>query len=353
LLQSINKILIIKLRAIGDVVLSTIVIPNLRQAFPAAQIDFLTESMAAEVVRGNPDLNQIIRLDRQSIQGLPFRTRISEHLKFIRRLHTEKYDLVFDFFGNPRSALLTWFTRAKIRVGYNWRGRQLAYNCVVPSRAASVHEAEFHLDALKALNIPIVTKKLSFPIDRNTRQFVADFWQQNAFTQKFVVGLNCSGGWRAKRWPLERFAALADQLVENCQASILLFWGPGEKDKVQQLITFMKHPAILTPPTSLKQLGAFIQQCQLIVSNDSGPMHIAAALEVPTVGIFGPTNPKLQGPYGAIHEIARKETLDCLACNRIECEHNSCMNQLTVAEVWLTVRRCIQKNKLNCSLTSR
>ncbi len=346
MLNHIQKILIIKLRAIGDVILSTIVIPNLRQAFPNAQIDFLTERPAADVVLGNPLLNHVHILELKKIQSLPFKLRWKENRKFIRQIREKKYDLVFDFFGNPRSALLTWLSRGKIRVGYNWRGRQLAYNRVIKSRAATVHEAEFHLDALRALQISIVSRELQFPIDDFSRNFALEFLNRHNLTNTFLVGINCSGGWAAKRWPLERFAQLADGLVAHYQARILILWGPKERLDAQKLASLMKQPITFAPPTALKQSAALINNCKLIISNDSGPMHLAAALKVPTVGIFGPTNPRLQGPYGAIHEIARHETLPCLGCNKVKCDHVSCMLKLPVEVVWQAVQRCIQKNHL-------
>jgi ADP-heptose:LPS heptosyltransferase len=108
----------------------------------------------------------------------------------------------------------------------------------------------------------------------------------------------------------------------------------------------MRFPAVLIPPTALKQAAALIQQCRLLISNDSGPMHIAAALKIPTVAIFGPTNAQLQGPYGKIHEIAQKIDLNCLGCNQTSCEHNACMQKLEVIEVWQSIERCILKNNL-------
>ncbi|MCI0515922.1 glycosyltransferase family 9 protein [candidate division KSB1 bacterium] len=341
-----KKILIIKLRAIGDVVLSTIVIPNLRAAFPTAGIDFLTEPPATEVVIGNPALNQVISLDRRAWQTLPWPRRFAENYRLIRKLKGARYDLVFDFFGNPRSALLTWFTRAPWRVGYNWRGRQWAYNVVVPSRAAWVHEAEFHLDALSALGIPIVSRELYFPIASANEPWVQAFLEQHRLASTFLVGINISGGWAAKKWPLEKFAALGDQLVQDYQAKILIFWGPGEREDALKLTRLMQFPAVLIPPTSLNQAAALIRQCRLLISNDSGPMHIAAALKIPTVGIFGPTNAQLQGPYGDIHEIAQKTDLNCLGCNQTACEHNACMQKLAVTEVLQAIQRCMMKNNL-------
>lgn len=311
-----------------------------------AQIDFLTEPPAVPVVQGNPDLHEILVLDRGKIAKLTPGRQLRENLNFLQGIRQRKYDIVFDFFGNPRSAIITRTSCAKLRVGYNWRGRKYAYNHIVESRADRVHEAEFHLDALRSLEIPVESDKLYFPLDSGSPDFVRNFMIRENLEDKFLAGINCSGGWSAKRWPLAKFAALADRIIEELEAEILLFWGPGEQPYARKISQMMKRKSILAPPTSLTQMGALLKQCRFIVSNDSGPMHIAAALEVPTVGIFGPTNSRLQGPYGKIHEVAEKTSLECLACNRTSCDHNSCMETLSVDEVWDAVIRCIEKNRL-------
>lgn len=340
------KILIIKLRAIGDVVLSTIVISNLRKAFPDAQIDFLTEMPAKDVVSGNLDLDEIITFDRARIQKLKFWTGLKENFRFIKTIRNNQYDIVFDFFGNPRSALITFLSGAKERIGYNWRGRQFAYNRIVKSRAAEVHEAEFHLDALTALNIPITNRNLHFAIHSSDEAFADDFFSEFHLENSLVIGLNSSGGWPAKKWPLPYFAKLADRFIRELNAKILLFWGPGELDEVKKLKDLITTEAVIIPKTDLKRLAALLQKCSLVVSNDSGPMHIAAAVGTPTVGIFGPTHPETQGPYGDKHEVAIKKGLPCLGCDRLNCETDECMRELNVDEVWEVILKCLRKNQI-------
>ena len=342
-----KKLLVIKLRAIGDVVLSTIVLENLRKAFPKAQIDFLTEKPAQAVVEGNEYIDNVIVLDRKYIASLPLTKRLLANITFVRKLYSSSYDLVFDLFGNPRSAFLTLASRAQVRVGYDFRIRRLAYNVVVPSRADRVHEAEFHLDALTALGITIVSKKLSVAIPESTLKFAQEFWASKDLDAKFVVAINFWGGWPAKRWPIERFAALSDRLVKRLGAEIVLMWGPDEYEHAVKLDNLLEEKSHILPPTDLKQLAAILKRCDLMVSTDSGPMHISTAVGTPTVGIFGPTNSELQGPYGELHEVAKKDELDCLGCNLLDCDHNSCMTKLTVEDVWQSIVRCIVKNKMS------
>jgi len=338
---SIRRILVIKLRAVGDVVLSTIVIDNLRRAFPAAAIDFLTEEVSQQVVSGHPQLDAVVVLERKAIARLRAGEQLRAHFAFLSRIRSAGYDLVFDFFGNPRSALLTWWSGAAWRVGYNYRLRRNAYTVIVPSRAASVHEAEWHLDALNFLGIPVPSRHLSFALSAAAAGKAAAFWREAGLEGERVIALNFSGGWAAKRWPLARFAELAGRLVQHYRARILVIWGPGEYEQARQLAALAPVPVTLIPPTDLKELAALLQRADLMISTDSGPMHIAASVCTRCVALFGPTNPQLQGPYGAGHQIVTASGLDCLGCNRTACDHIRCMTTLTVADVQAGVARAV------------
>lgn len=333
----VRKILIIKLRAIGDVILSTVVLKNLRAAFPGAQIDFLTEPPARDIVRDNPFLSSVIVYDLRS----------HGPLHYIRQIRTSRYDLVFDLFGNPRTALLTRFSGARYRVGYDFRGRTYAYNVIVKPRGDRVHNTQFNLDALEAIGVPVTDRALHIPVGGNDRTFVAEILASTVPAGKPLVALNTGGGWYTKRWGLERFASLGDRLVERYGVVVLLTWGPGQLEEVQNLRSMMKHPAIVPPATSLRQLAALLEKCSFMVTNDSGPMHLAAAVGTPVLGIYGPTNPLLQGPYGENHAVVRREGLDCLGCNLTACPiGHPCMLELTVETVFEAVEQLLVKNRI-------
>ena len=344
--RSPRKILIIKLRAIGDVIMATPVIANLRSAFPAASIDFLTERPSAAIVEGNPDLNRVIVLDRAALKQQKPTQRLQTYLRFIADLRQQSYDLVFDLFGNPRSALLTTLTRAPVRIGYRYRIRRFAYTCVVKPRGDRVHEVQTNLDALQAVNLPISSTDLRVVIDDASTSEITRYWQQNGLhIEKLVIGLNASGGWYTKRWPLHSFAQLGDRLHREYGARILLLWGPGEREDAENIQRLMSTESVMAPATTLKSLGALLQRLNLLVSNDSGPMHLAAAMGTPVVGIYGPTNPRLQGPWGDKNEVVTKTGLDCLGCNGVTCriETHDCMLALSVDEVLVVVRKLIFK----------
>ncbi len=343
--RRVERILIIKLRAIGDVILTTPVIENLRAAFPEAEIIFLTERAAEAVVKDHPDLDDVWIFDRSYIASLPPHQALAENWRFLRQIRSRRFDLVFDLFGNPRSAVMTRFSGAPVRVGFDFRGRKFAYNVVVPPRGDRVHEVRFNLDALDHLGIPIVSSRLYIPLSDLDEAFAEEFWNRTFSGAAPVVGLSVSGGWYTKRWPLEKFARLADRLVQQFDARILLLWGPGERSDVERVQKLMQQAAVIAPLTDLKQLAAILKRLDLMVSNDSGPMHLAAAVGVPVVGIYGPTLPQLQGPWGKGHRTVRLEGLDCLGCNGVTCriETHDCMQQLGVEPVLAAVESVLQE----------
>lgn len=333
----VRSILVIKLRAIGDVLLSTIVTRNLRLAFPDARIDFLTEPPALGVLEGNPFLNDILLFDRKRMSGLDL----------IRTVRSKKYDMVIDLFGNPRTALVTRLSGARHRVGYRFRGRTYAYNVIVQPRGGLVHNTQFNLDALERIGVEIRDRNLYFGLGSNDEEYVERFLIEAGLAGKKLVCINPGGGWYTKRWGLDRFAALGDEIASKYDVRIILSWGPGQESDVESIRSMMKHAAVIPPPTSLKQLGALLKRCTFMVTNDSGPMHIAAALKTPIVGIYGPTNPALQGPYGDGHVVVRKEGLDCLGCNLTACPiGHPCMLDLQVSDVFTAVESLIKKNNL-------
>lgn len=320
----VKRILVIKLRAIGDVVLSTGVLENLRLAYPKARIDVLTEPPSAPVLEGNPFVDRV----------LVFRPKSEGGFRPIFRARRERYDLIIDLFGNPRSAIITLLSGARHRVGYRFGWRQYCYNIVAEPRGASVHNSRFNLDALTAIGVPVTNNVQLFPLGEKEETFAARFMQANDLEGRLCVGLNPGGGWITKRWRPAMFAQLGELIASKYGTRIVILWGPGEEGIAKEIYRLMREDSILIPPAGLKELGAVMKRCAAIVTNDSGPMHIAAALRVPILAIFGPTRPELQGPVGTIAEIVTNKDLLCLGCNLTACPiGNPCMEKLPVHTV--------------------
>jgi ADP-heptose:LPS heptosyltransferase len=317
------------------VLLSTPVLENLRACYPEARIDVLTEKFASDVVAENPFINGVIAFDRKK----------DSSLSLIRRVRSAGYSLVIDLFCNPRTALVTYLSGAPVRVGFPFRNRAYAYTLKVVPRGGEVHNVHFNLDALRALSVPILTDKPIFRLSAPAQAFADEWARSLPAAGSLVIGVNAGGGWSSKRWGVRQFAAYADMAVERRGAAIAVFWGPGEEQDADELRAAMKHDSIKVPKTSLMQSAACIRRCSYFVSNDSGPMHIAAALGVPTLGIFGPTHPNLQGPYGEANMWIRNEAVPCLGCNLTECTiGNMCMSELTPDTVYRAFEELASRN---------
>lgn len=341
--MTFSKILVIKLRAIGDVVLSTPVLANLNAAFPEADIHFLTESASAPAVEGHPHADRVLVLpDRKAhVSAWRYHTAM---IRFLSRIRKQRYDLVLDLFGNPRSALITRLSGAPVRAGYRFRGRMLAYNRRIEPHGDRVHEVRFNLDALRALGVPVRHEDPRFVFGPEDARRI-DTWIAGHFSDAdFLIAVHPWGSWPAKRWPLTRFSQLADRLVRALDARVIVLWGPGEKAYAEEVLSASNQKLALAPQTTLKELGALLARCGLVVANDSGPMHIAAAVGAPTVGLFGPTNPALQGPFGPNGLAVFNPDVSCIGCNRLRCPDGSCMTGLTVDHVEAEILEFLKKN---------
>jgi heptosyltransferase-3 len=336
--EPVKRILLIKLRAIGDVLLSTAVLPDIRAAYPAAGIDFLTEKFCSGVLEGNPFVSSLLIFDPKAESGFDL----------IRRVRMNRYDIVIDLFGNPRSAVVTLLSGARLRVGYRFNWRALCYNRVVEPRGGEVHNVEFNRDALRRLDVPAGSGRPLFPVDPAAESFADRFLSGQNPAGGRLVALNPGGGWISKKWRPAQFAELGRRISATEGARILVLWGPGEEAEARGVGEAIGQAAIVAPPTTLKQLASFLKRSTALVTNDSGPMHIAASLGVPVVAVFGPTVPKLQGPVFTESEIVTLDSLECLGCGYTLCPiGNPCMVDLPVEEVHRAYTRVVQRTANN------
>jgi ADP-heptose:LPS heptosyltransferase len=320
--NKVKKILVIKPGAIGDVLLCTPVIENLRHSFPDAVINFLTQSFCRDVLVGNPFLDRILTFDIG---------KGDSSYCLIKNINHQKYDLIIDLFGNPRTAIIVFNSDAPYRVGFRFNWRSLAYNIRVKPRSSLVHNIEFNLDALRALKLEIITDKPRFYTNAVHEEFAGNFFKENGLIQDEVIGINPGGTWPTKVWYPEKYAELSKMFPAKYK--ILIFWGYGkEKEEAENIRAMIGERALLIPEAGLKYMAALAKKCRLFISNDTGPMHIAWVSGVNTAAIFGPTNSNLQGPRSENSLVIKNETLPCLGCNLTqlsECPNeHKCMRDL-------------------------
>jgi lipopolysaccharide heptosyltransferase III len=328
--QSVKRILLIKLRYLGDVVLSTPVLPLIRKQFPEAKMTFLVNPETAGVLEDNPYLDEVWMLPRKPWW---------QQLLFVMRVRNAKFDIVIDLTDGDRSAFLAWVSGAPVRLGYNheqrWRGN--FYSQVLPSAYGSMHMVEYHQQAIVGLGIHGSVGEPEVYIHSETRPQNEEELGNLSVKGKSIVLIHPTARYEFKSWPLERFAAVADWLSGQGVCVALI----GSQREIligQQIMNLTKHkPVNLMGKTGLSELIALMKQSILLIGNDGGPMHIAAAVGCPVLGLFGPTDPGVWGPRGSKAKVIYKG-LNCEECFYPGCSRGeeSCMRQISVEEVCQT-----------------
>ncbi len=339
----LERILVIRLRALGDVLLATPAIRALREAHPDAHLAMMVRKNMAGVVEGNPHLDEVIICDPWYGESWSSMRKASEFLRGVRRLRRSRFDLVIDLFGNPRSAWLTLLSGAPYRLGYDVRGRRLAYNLHKErdlQRGVPRSEVDVHLDMVRLLGVDTKDRHLVFRMGEEHREKVRLFLQNRGIAETDEwVALTPAAKWQAKRWKPEFYGRLARLLAEE-GIRVVVLWGPGERKLAEDVAEAGGDLASVAPETDLKELGALVEASSMLIGTDSGVTHLADAVDTPSVVIYGPTDPRVWHAENTERHVAlRADELDCLVCNRKQCETHECMEHLTPERVMDTVTR--------------
>ena len=332
LLPNINKILVIRVDGIGDLLNSTPAIALLRENYPSAEITVLARPLNAPVLIGNPDVDRILTFDRDGKHR-----GISAQLRFYRELRRERFQLVVAIQTAMWSHLVAFLSGAPYRLGryqkrfrttltHAWRGKY---------RKGETHEVDRNLELVRLICEREGKRELIFrlsPDEIATAEARLASWGIGG--DAFLIGIHPGGSSFDKRWPEKQYAELADRLSQQYNATILLLRGPEEAELVQNIQTAMQFDAITYAPETIRELGAMLSYCDLVVCNDSGPMHLAAALDVPMVAIFGPTDYVAWQPLSENASIVRRD-MPCWPCSAHKCKIGwECTKKLPVEPVW-------------------
>ena len=340
-----DKILVIKLRYIGDVLLTSPVLKNIRLTYPNARLDILVNPGTAEVLTHNQDIDKVIFVDRGSF---------IRQLAFIRELRRMKYDLVIDLTDSDRSAILTYLSGALMRVGYNsehrWRGR--CYTQIVQANRDKMHTVDYQLEALRLLDIPIKSSELILPLSQKDEDVAEKILTEcNLDDGKDIILIHPGARWWFKSWPPEYFARLAGAIQQDLNCHVIFAGSKADQRVASKIQNMMPTKAVsLVGKTTILQLAALLKRCRLFIGNDNGVMHVAAAVETPVISFFGLSSPLLWGPRGSGHTIFYKG-IDCSPCFPNGCVRGdqSCMRMITVEEVFKGVRNKLSALKANPS----
>ncbi|MGC1934369.1 MAG: glycosyltransferase family 9 protein [Candidatus Acidiferrales bacterium] len=295
-----ERFLVLRMSALGDIVHALPAVAALRESFPRAEIDWLVDKRLSPLLVGNPDINHTIELDRSSWRNV---------VAGIKRLRAAHYTTALDFQSLYRSAIFGYLSGAPRRVGFDAKysresGAAFSYtHKVTPLRK---HKVEHNIELVESLGTKAQSIRFPLQISREADEQVDRVLRASAVKDFFV--LSPGGGWGSKCWPAERYGALHRVLVERYDWQGVISFGPSERELAETVRREAGSPEPLVELFDLPQLMALLRRAKFLVAADTGPLHLASALGTPVIGVYGPTDPARNGPYGASDIVVRNAT---------------------------------------------
>ncbi|GAB4312526.1 MAG: lipopolysaccharide heptosyltransferase I [Candidatus Sumerlaeia bacterium] len=324
---TIKHILIVRLGAIGDVVHTLPALTALRKEFPGVRLSWMVEALSAPLLEGHPHIDHL--------HVLPYRKKTpwKKYLRALwhtgRELRREGVDVAIDFQGLTKSGLAAWSSGASLRVGFGgaesreWN--RFFMNRRVTPGEADVHVIDKNLALLRALGIEKAGRRFVLPDFPRAGERIASWWGGCFGPDERVVMINPGAGWETKRMPLETWRAVAARLSAEVGMRVVVLWGPGERESAEALVRSVNAAAgvdgaaLPAPDTTLQELVELTRRAALFLGGDTGPTHIAAALGVPTLSVFGGSDSRRNEPAGPRARSLQNFALSCVPCWKTRC----------------------------------
>ncbi|MBP9708505.1 MAG: glycosyltransferase family 9 protein [Oligoflexales bacterium] len=285
------RILVIQLRQLGDILLTTPCSRALRSHYPNAEIDFLCHPMGKKILSGNSDISEI----------LTYGESLTEQITCAIKLYKKRYDLIFDFMNNPRSALLTFLAQAKNSVAFA-SSRNFFYKTIINKSSELQYIVNEKFLLLESFGIPCGEIQLILPTSERDRLFAADFLGRlKNKKEKRLIIISPTSKRDVRLWALENFVALATNLIREHHAEIIWLWGPGEESTIDTAMQLCPELSIKAPKTTFAQMCALMQCCDLFIGGTNGPSHVAVAAKLPSLQLHGPTYARSWSPLNISH----------------------------------------------------
>ena len=331
-----QRILIVRLSSIGDVIHTLPSLAALSRALPHAHITWIVESASGPLLQGHPLLDELIVYPRAHWRRRGYARSVAREIpSFFSQMRKARFDVAIDFQGLTKSALIPWLGSIRKRIGYGGDdGREISqwfYTTTVRPPDRIRHVVRRNLYLLTALGLTAAdceSAELEFPlpefsaerdlVDRRLEALGIDPAKKKVF-------LNPGAGWETKRWPAQYFGHLAELIVEQIGCDVMITWGPGDEPLAEAVLAEIRPPARSlvhrAPPTTLREFAAMLDHCLVMVGGDTGPVHLAAARGVPVAAIYGGSAPERNGPLGrAPVRIIAEPAIECHPCWKVRCD---------------------------------
>lgn len=371
--QEFRRILLIKPSAVGDVIHTLPVLEKLRRRYPSARIDWMLTPQNAELIRGHPALSNVVLFERQAY-GRIWKdwSSPSDLLRMLTGLRQTQYDFVIDLHGQFRSACFALATGAHTRIGFDrprrrvrragralpegafdhaWQGARelswMAYTHRIPIPTLDAHAIDRYLWVGEMLDLPTGAPRFDLPVSFEAQNRIDQLLAEHAVEGKPVAVLTPGSVWETKRWRAGGFADVGRHFIESGW-TVVLAGSPRDREACREVAVQCEGAVDLCGLTSLSDLAALMRRAELCIANDSGPLHLAAALGTPLVAIFGPTDPVWVGPYEQLDAVVRAGVAcsPCYLRQLRQCRYNhACMREVTAEMVIQRAERVLSSRR--------
>jgi len=337
--ETSKKILIFNVNWLGDVLFSTATIRNIRRNFLDSFIACIIPSRCYPILKGNPHLDEIIIYDEKERQRGTL-----DKLRFVQLLKTKKFDVVFLLHRSLTRALICRLAGIPERIGYYTKKRGfLLTKRIAHVGRDTLHRIDYYLNVIEKAGLKVEDRYLEFFIDDTDVKFVDEFLNKKSITKDdFLVAINPGGNWLPKRWPQAHWAILADKLITEFGAKVIITGSYTDIPTAQKIRGLMEEkPIIASGVFNLKQLGALCKRLDLFITADTGPLHIANATGTKRIiALFGPTSTQITGPYPLKNTAILSKDVGCkIPCYVVNCKDNRCMKAVTPEDVIEKIRK--------------
>lgn len=335
----LKRILIFNVNWLGDVLFSTATIRAIRRNFPDSYLACIIPSRCYPILKDNPHLDEIIIFDEKDRhKGL------RSHLDFVTQLKEKKFDAVFLLHRSLSRTLICRLAGIPQRIGYYTKKRGFLLTTKIPMpRKDSMHRIDYYLNVVEKAGVRVEDRYAEFFFNPDDSRVIEDFLGKNEIKKEdFLVTINPGGNWNPKRWPKEYWARLADLLIRELAARVIITGGPQDIKLATDIKNQMREkPVIGCGAFNIKQLGALVRRADLFITADTGPLHIANAVGAKNIiALFGPTAVDITGPYPLKNVIIVQKDVGCrIPCYEVNCKDSRCMKAITPEDVLEKAKR--------------
>ncbi|OGL41680.1 MAG: hypothetical protein A2161_13010 [Candidatus Schekmanbacteria bacterium RBG_13_48_7] len=339
--HSSPKFAIVKLSSVGDIIHAIPVACTLKKKYKDCHITWISEKLGSQILIENPAIDRVIVVDTKTwrkwlLKPGNYWQLVKDLFNTITDLRDQKFDAVVDLQGLLKSGVISWMLKSDERWGFpSYRCRE-GINARFSNRYISDsllhdHIVEQNLAFTFLMGCKSPVTKIDFNVSDNDKLFIDEFLDSLPSNKKKII-VNPGTGWKTKTWAPENYRKLCEILFKKHEFIFILTWGPDEKPLVESIHKGLEIETVITPSTNLTQLAYLLTKSRFVIGGDTGPIHIAAAQDVPVIAVMGPSDPDRNGPYDTAGETIYNP-LNCSGCYRRECENPQCINSITVEQV--------------------